>query len=351
MTHEFKKLLQGYLNARHIGLSCVTATVVALDGSSYRRPGVRMLINENGHMTGAVSGGCVEKEILKQAQSVFRTGTSKMISYDGRYRLGCEGTLYILIERFDPSQEMLSHFEQNLQERNEFEIRSVYSKTHGENEFWGSEIYLGTRSYLFDSGRSSAIKESSEKDHSQDQSEVFCQGFKPCFKLVIIGAEHDAAQLSITASHLGWEVAVVAGPSNPSTLNDFPGAEELIKVNPENLDLKDIDEQVAVVLMTHSYVRDLNYLISLKDTRPCYIGLLGPSNRRERVLNDLIETCPSVNEDLFQVIFGPAGLNIGAETPEEIAISICSEILAVIRGQEPKSLKDKSGSIHHNVKY
>ena len=347
MTHEFKKMVQGYLNARHIGLSCVTATVVALDGSSYRRPGVRMLINENGHMTGAVSGGCVEKEILKQSQSVFQTGMPKMISYDGRYRLGCEGTLYILIEKFNPSSEMLASFEQNLHQRNEFEITSSYAKTHGQNELWGSEIHLGTQSFPFDASRSSAFKTNPETA----QPEVFSQRFKPFFKLVIIGAEHDAAQLSIAASHLGWEVTVVAGPSNPSTLNDFPGAEELIKINPEQLDLKHVDDQVAVVLMTHSYVRDLKYLVSLKDTRPCYIGLLGPSNRRERGLNDLIETCPAVDDELFQVIFGPAGLNIGAETPEEIAISICSEILAVIRGQEPKSLKDKSGSIHHNIRY
>ena len=107
MTHELKILMQGYLNARHIGLECVMATVVALDGSSYRRPGVRMLITENGQMTGAVSGGCVEKELLKQADSVFRTGNPKMMTYDGRYRLGCEGTLYILIERFSPSAEMV----------------------------------------------------------------------------------------------------------------------------------------------------------------------------------------------------------------------------------------------------
>jgi xanthine/CO dehydrogenase XdhC/CoxF family maturation factor len=347
MTHEFKKLIQGYFNARHVGLSCVTATVVALDGSSYRRPGVRMLINENGHMTGAVSGGCVEKEILKQSQSVFRTGVSKMISYDGRYRLGCEGTLYILIERFDPSTEMLTAFEQTLNERIEFEVNSSYLKTHGQNPLWGSEIQLGSQSYPFDSGRSSKVM----PDPDLTEAEIFSQRFKPCFKLVIVGAEHDAAQLSIAASHLGWEVTVVAGPSNPSTLKDFPGAEELIKASPENLDLKFVDDQVAVVLMTHSYVRDLNYLIALKDARPCYIGLLGPSNRRERVLNDLIETSPGVNDELFQVIFGPAGLNIGAETPEEIAISICSEILAVIRGQEPKSLKDKSGSIHHNIRY
>jgi xanthine/CO dehydrogenase XdhC/CoxF family maturation factor len=298
-------------------------------------------------MTGAVSGGCVEKEILKQAQSVFVTGISKMITYDGRYRLGCEGTLYILIEKFNPSAEMLAVFEQNLQDRKEFEIKTAFLKTHGENGLWGSEIILNSRWYCFDSERAY----DSSENLSQTDFEIFRQEFKPCFKLVIIGAEHDAAQLSIAASHLGWEVTVVASPSNTCVLSEFPGAEELVKRNPDELEFDDLDAQVAVVLMTHNYVRDLKYLIALKETVPCYIGLLGPSNRRERMLNDLIEEYPEVNEDLFQVIFGPAGLNVGAETPEEIALSICSEILAVIRSQEPKSLKDKSGPIHHNIRY
>ncbi len=81
----------------------VLASVVALEGSSYRRPGVRMLLLEDGHMTGAVSGGCVEKEIFRQSESVFRTGIPKMMTYDGRYRLGCEGILYILLEPFRPA--------------------------------------------------------------------------------------------------------------------------------------------------------------------------------------------------------------------------------------------------------
>ncbi len=101
MTHEFKKIIKGHQNAQNLGLQSVIATVVALNGSSYRRPGVRMLITENGNMIGAVSGGCVEKEILKQSFSVFKTGMSKVMTYDGRYRLGCEGVLYILLEIFN----------------------------------------------------------------------------------------------------------------------------------------------------------------------------------------------------------------------------------------------------------
>ena len=93
MTHEFKYIVnQAYKNQQN-GFKNVLATVVYLEGSSYRKPGVRMLIAENGEITGAVSGGCVEKEVVRRAQSIFASGVPKVITYDGRYRLGCEGIL------------------------------------------------------------------------------------------------------------------------------------------------------------------------------------------------------------------------------------------------------------------
>ena len=101
MTHEFKKIVHTYLQAQKEGLKTVLATVVAVDGSSYRGAGVRMLVVENNKTVGAISGGCVEKEVVHQAQSVFATGIAKMMTYDGRFRLGCEGTLYVLLENFD----------------------------------------------------------------------------------------------------------------------------------------------------------------------------------------------------------------------------------------------------------
>jgi len=343
MTHEFKNLLQGYQNAKHIGLNTVMATVVALDGSSYRRPGVRMLINENGQMTGAVSGGCVEKEILKQSGSVFKTGKPKMMTYDGRYRLGCEGTLFILIESFDPDPEMISSFENILKESKPFEINSYYSKEAIDVGNWGSEIiFPNKKQYFFE-------KKNKHQMSKNPLLDVFNQKMQPCFKLVIVGAEHDAAQLCLLASSLGWEVVVVASPSDPQTLKYFPGAQELVHKGPETLEFTWIDDRTAIVLMTHSYAKDLQYLLALKDTKPLYIGLLGPSNRREKIFNDVIERYPLIDETLFDVIYGPAGLNIGAETPQEIAVSICSEILSVMRKQEPKSLKDKTGKIHLNI--
>ena len=131
MTHEFKDIVKAYLIANNDRLKTVLATVVALDGSSYRKPGVRMLILENGKMIGAVSGGCVEKDILRQAQSVFNNGESKMMTYDGRYRLGCEGILYILLEEFKPDKSFIDEFEKCLETRQEFVIQSSYVKKEG----------------------------------------------------------------------------------------------------------------------------------------------------------------------------------------------------------------------------
>lgn len=309
-----------------------------------------MLINEHGQMTGAVSGGCVEKEILKQSHTVFKTGKAKMITYDGRYRLGCEGTLYILIELFSPENEMLDCFTENLQERNSFEIHSYYSRNSEDSGSWGSWfLFKGAKPFPF-SGNSPLISNTGSSSDTDSSASLFKQKLNPCFKLMIIGAEHDAAQLSIMAASLGWEVSVVVSPSNPCVLSDFPGAVELIRKNADDLLTEHIDKQMAIVLMTHSYVKDLEFLYTLRNSRPVYIGLLGPSNRRERMLNDLIEKFPSIDERIFDLIFGPAGLNIGSETPQEIALSICAEILSVVRSQEPKSLKDKLGGIHLNVK-
>ena len=126
MTHELKKIVSAYEAAQKSGIKAVLATVVALKGSSYRRPGVRMLVLENGKMIGAVSGGCVEKEVFRQSKRVFETGVSKVMTYDGRYRLGCEGILYILLEPFKPNTLFLNTFWEAINKRQSFEVSSRF---------------------------------------------------------------------------------------------------------------------------------------------------------------------------------------------------------------------------------
>ena len=126
MTHEFKHIVDQTLVNQSKGLKSVLATVVYLEGSSYRKPGVRMLISEDMKMTGAVSGGCVEAEVRRRAKPVFQDGKTRMMTYDGRYRLGCEGILYILIEPFRVSESLAEVFKSILQNRSAFTIKSYY---------------------------------------------------------------------------------------------------------------------------------------------------------------------------------------------------------------------------------
>ena len=338
MTHEFKDIVQqGYL-AKQKGLKSVLASVVALDGSSYRKPGVRMLILENGNMVGAVSGGCVEKEILLQAQTVFKTGQSKIMTYDGRYRLGCEGVLYILLELFQPSDTFQNAFSECLNQRDSFEIHSYYKKREISVSGIGTYVKLKDRLY--------SIQDIDSEYKDLASLSVFKQYLPPCFKLIIIGAEHDAVQLCRYASITGWEVSVVVGLKEHKSINDFPGATALLTVSPETFDVRVVDDQTSVVLMTHSFATDLRYLVALKDTNPNYIGILGPTKRRDDLLSQFLEYCPDMNDAFLDNIYGPAGIDIGSVTPQEIAISIMAEILAYTREREPMSLSKKSGKIH-----
>lgn len=338
MTHEFKKIIEDCLNNQKRGVKSVLATVVALDGSSYRQPGVRMLIAEDGKMTGAVSGGCVEKEVLRQSASVFSEGKAKVMTYDGRYRLGCEGVLYILIELFEINEDFYAEFSKNIRKRKEFLIESYFEKKESESYAMGSVVLFNNQNpFPFSSKFKYSAKEGIDK---------FKQLMDPLFRIIIIGTEHDAAKLCKAASFLGWEVILIASPKDQRTEKDFPEAEKLIHINPEEAGELNIDSETAIVLMNHNYAADLNFLLALKDKEAAYIGLLGPAKRREKLFEEMIEYHPEITSSFLEKINGPAGLNIGAESPEEIAVSILSEILATIRKREHIPLKEKAGKIH-----
>jgi len=337
MTHEIRLLFQTLKRWQTAGKKGVFVSVVALEGTSYRRPGVRMIIGEDGEMVGAVSGGCVENEIRRQAQSVFQTGKAKVITYDGRLRIGCEGIIHILIEPAVLSEELLADFEQQLLSRQPFSMTTSFRQHVGEYDDLGSVISLNGKSYpLYPAFE---LKESGI-------SEIFYQTFEPLFKLYIFGAEHDAAQLSQAAKLVGWEVTIVASADESKSCDYFPGANDLITPAYEEISALAIDRQTAVVLMTHSFNKDVRYLMALNEFRPAYIGLLGSVSRRERVLSMVLDYIPDIPLDFLDQIHGPAGISIGAESASEIAVSILAEILSVTRRQEPVRLRNKIGSIH-----
>ncbi len=335
MTHELKEIIKAFEAAKIKGIRAVLATVVALEGSSYRRPGVRMLLLENGQSIGAVSGGCVEKEVLRQATSVFKTDISKVMTYDGRYRLGCEGILYLLIEPFNPNEAFLDSFRKIVQKRKSFAIDSYYLKAYGESKNFGSVLKLESEII--------PIKVSFEPNKD---TLVFSQELNPCAKMILIGAEHDAVQLCHFAASAGFEVCIIADPKEEKSIIDFTGATHFINTDPTSMRVT-IDQQTVIVLMTHSYVKDLQFLMALKNEKPCYFGLLGPARRREKLFNELLVTDPDISETFLDSIHGPAGLDIGAETPQEIAIAVLAEILTVTNKRKPVLLKNREGRIHN----
>lgn len=343
MMHEFEHIVSAYQNNKQQAKASVLATVVALVGTSYRKPGVRMLISEGGQMVGAVSGGCVEKEIYRQSESVFKNGIPKMMTYDGRFRLGCEGILYILIEPIELSQDFIENFKKSLDDRGALHLTSYFTKQDQQ-----LSLSFGTR-VAFSDGTTFPINSAmmNPTDEKLEALEVFQQDLPPALKLVIIGSEHDAVQLCSFAALSGWDVCVIATDSDPKEISNFPGAKAVINTRAELFDMDLIDQRTAVMLMTHSYSKDLKYLLRLEQGVIIpYIGLLGPAKRRERVLNEIMEHRPQVSEGFFNAIHGPAGINIGAETPQEIAISILSEMLSIFREQQILPLKDKKGRIH-----
>ena len=339
MIHELKEIIHQVAINQKKGLKNVLASVVHLEGSSYRKPGVRMLISEDLTSVGAVSGGCVEKEIIQRAKTVFRDNKPKIITYDGRYRLGCEGILYVLIEPITITEEFLNAFSTAYSKRESLKIESNFKL---EDECFGD---FGSMITFENQKQFSFI----ESFIPEENTQLFSQILQPAFKLIIIGGEHDAVQLCKIAANLGWEIEVITSAKDSKQLSDFPGASKVLGESPETIEFKDIKENCAIVLMNHSYVQDLKYLVKLSEENCSnYIGILGAPKRRERLFNELFEFAPETTEAFLETIYTPAGLHIGAKTPQEIAISIIAEILAVTRNKEPFSLRNITGKIHSN---
>lgn len=339
MMHELKEIINQALIDQKKGMQNVLATVVHLEGSSYRKPGVRMLISEDYSTTGAVSGGCVEKEIIHRSKSVFENNSPKIITYDGRYKIGCEGILYILIEPFFISDKLLTHLSDANLKKESLKIESHFVK---EDEAFGNFGSIITFENKVQCKFSTSFKNQRSKEVI-----IFHQTVAPSFKLIIIGGEHDAVKLCKLAANLGWEINVIISAKDSKQLCDFPGANSVEGNSPETVQFTNIEENTAIVIMNHNYVQDLKYVIKLSEQLPKYIGILGAPNRRERLFNELFELAPSISDEFLEAIYTPAGLHIGAQTPEEIALSIVAEILSVIRKKTPFSLRELTGKIHN----
>lgn len=338
-SFELKNILTFYQDSENKGVKTVLVSLVGLDGSSYRKQGVRMAIAQDGTMMGAISGGCVEKQLYRSALSVFEKNVSKVISYDGRYKLGCEGFLYILIEPFHLDKKNCFLILNTIEKRESFEIVSFYRKMDETEGNFGSFLYIN------------GIEISTNPYFSlpeENYFEKFNQTIRPDTQLVIVGSEHDAIKLCRAASFLGWNVIVITSIKNTESGINFLGAKAVKFETPETINFNFIDLYTSVVLMTHSFSQDFQYLLKLAPDPPKYIGILGSAKRKIQLENQILDFLPDAELSFLDSIHSPAGLSITAETPEEIAVSILAEIILIMSNVDvakPYARNEKNNKI------
>ncbi len=349
----------------------ILATVIDVVGSGYRRPGARMLIDENGYSVGTVSGGCLEADVLERAKKVLETGEPIVITYDTTQdensvfglSMGCRGIVRILLERFDDKSVLLDILKIALANRERQFIGTLISSN--ENSTIGGRIFFDENGVFDfenlspDIKNSKEIKKDCERFFTQNKAaevrqyllgenciEFFCETINPPLNLLLFGAGYDALPLIKFAKELGWRVTAIDHRAAFANAERLPEADEIIVSGSEDLsDDLFADENSVAVIMTHNYERDRNILRRLLLSKCLYVGALGPKHRTLKLLEEIGE---KFTESQFARLHAPVGLDIGADTPETIALSIVAEIQAVLANRSGGFLRERKGSIYAN---
>jgi xanthine/CO dehydrogenase XdhC/CoxF family maturation factor len=371
---ELQDIIWAYDAAVQNGKQTALATVVQVTGSSYRRPGARMLVTEDGHLTGAISGGCLEGDALRKARLAMAQQKPLLVTYDTTDEddaklgvgLGCNGIIQILIQPIKPeaSDNPIAFLKRFLDERRPGILVTLFSLQNrtawqpgaclffSETGSFSGPMPEGAWQQLLLTDTQAALQTDSSRTTTYQTPDssltAFIELLKPPVSLVIVGAGNDTVPLAQFANILGWPVTVVDGRANYATPERFPWAQRVLVAKPEQvLPQVPIDRQTVFVLMTHNYNYDLAMLRQLVHTQAAYIGALGPKKKLERMATELADAGFPVTDDQMQKIYGPTGLEIGAETAEEIALSIIAEIKAVLAQAPGTSLRNKPEPIHY----
>jgi xanthine dehydrogenase accessory factor len=359
---------QAVLNNKQTAL----ATVVHVEGSSYRRPGARMLVTEDGNLTGAISGGCLEGDALRKAQLAMAQQQPKVVKYDTTdeddakfgVQLGCNGIVYILIEPISPlaPNNPIDLFKAFLNTRHTCVLVTLFSISNVQTNHSGTCLIANKNGIIKSSVKDEALQQllvadvedalkkrtSFKKEYNPATSLAgFIELVEPPISLVLMGAGNDVVPLVEMSSTLGWHVTVIDGRPNYATTSRFPSAKRVLVAKADKaLSQVTLDERTVLLLMTHNYNYDVEILRQLLPLKLSYVGVLGPKKKLDRMFNDLQQAGVTITEEQLQSIYGPVGLDIGAETSEEIALSILAEIKSVFSKTTGTSLREKQQPIH-----
>lgn len=348
------------------------ATVVNVRGSSYRSPGARMLITDDGRWVGSISGGCLEGDALRKARQVMSSHTPMTITYDTREEsnqnlgigLGCNGVIDVLIEPVDEQAHLapVYLFEKILAAGEPVALATVFQSTT--KEWVGQKLLINKHEVMENSVTNESLHAQIHRDlqtlfHARPSdvavyktknctTEVFLELIQPAVSLIIFGGGFDARPVSQLAKSLGWDVTVTDECISHIAPVFFPTADKLSLCQREFIDREiTLTPYTACVLMSHNYEYDRDVLKKILPSDTPYIGILGPLKRFVRMREELEKQGVVFRPSDMHRIHAPIGIDIGAETPDEIAVSIIAEIQARFANRSGGFLKYRSGPIHH----
>jgi len=317
------------------------ARVVATRRSAPRPIGSKLIVSEQGELAGSVSGGCVESEVVEAAREVLSGGEPRLLTFgisdDLALSVGlpCGGEIDVWVD--EPAPELLEQLGQIVRE----EGRAVVL----------TDLEEGT-SRLVRDGEDATADQLIRAGHGRvlelDGRRVFADVFGPPPRLLVYGAVDTADALCAAARGLGWHTIAADARGRFATPERLPNAHEVIVAWPEEtLAQVQPDHATAIVVLTHDDKFDVPLLVGALTTDAFYVGALGSRRNQERRRERLLEA--GVDESALERISGPAGLDVGAHSPAETALSILAEIMAVRAGRDGGRLKESSGRIHAEV--
>jgi xanthine dehydrogenase accessory factor len=349
------------------------ATVVKVQGSAYRRAGARMLISEDGKLTGAISGGCLEGDALKRARLAMIRGHATVVTYDTTdsddvthgVQLGCNGVVHVLIEPLSNSTNHNHplHLLQAFEQSGKSGVLATVFRSENKTVALGGKIFVGESGNVIGSCEDDELFQHLTDDAknilnerksnvrvyplASGDIEVFLEYLEPPVPLVIFGGGYDAFPVIAIAKELGWHVTLVDGRPANASRERFAFADRVVVARAESAsELDFFSERTVVLVMTHNYRYDIALLKLLLTSPVQYVGILGPRRRTERMLAELSDVGIRFTDEQFDKLHSPVGLDIGAETPEAIALSMLAEVQAVLTNRSGRFLKDRSLPIH-----
>ena len=371
--------LAGLLTAGRNRTPCVLATVVRTLGSAYLGVGARMVVHADGTTAGMVSGGCLEADLAARAGGVLVAGTPQVVLYDARspddlvwgLGLGCEGLIEVLLEPLMPDEaaSLAGFLERCVADGGPTVVATVYRAPAGRGfPAVGARSALGPSGVTTTSGdwgASTAFREMARECGIVEEPAGSTRGWsrefedsglaiafeivQPPVHLVICGTGPDAALVARLAHDLGWHCTVVShqSPDASGIRSRFPHAALFQSLGEDRLhDVLIAGHRAAAIIMSHRYERDLRYLEVLLGTAVPYIGVLGPGRRTNRMLDELVLDSGPAGAGARGRVHGPAGLDIGGEGPELIALAIVAEVAAEMHGRGGGHLRDRTAPIH-----